>query len=75
MAYAEQVADVIRTHDILRLKGFLAVADKPMRLTIQAVGPRVDTYYDQPISERISRLVVIGQTGLDRAAITAALQC
>ena len=38
-AFAEQVAEVIRTHDILRLKGFAAVASKPMRLTLQAVGP------------------------------------
>ncbi|MEO0485350.1 MAG: cobalamin biosynthesis protein CobW [Pseudomonadota bacterium] len=72
-AYAQQVADVIRTHDILRLKGFLAITGKPMRLTLQAVGPRIDTYYDQPLADRASRLVVIGQAGLDRAAITAAL--
>ncbi len=75
-AFAEQVADVIRSHNILRLKGFAAVAGKPMRLTLQAVGPRVDTYYDQPFGDtpRATRLVVIGQAGLDEAAITAALQ-
>ncbi|MBE0414520.1 cobalamin biosynthesis protein CobW, partial [Yoonia sp.] len=39
-AFAAQVADIIRTHNILRLKGFVAVAGKPMRLTLQAVGPR-----------------------------------
>jgi cobalamin biosynthesis protein CobW len=74
-AFAGQVADVIRAHDILRLKGFAAVAGKPMRLTIQAVGPRVDTYFDRPFGTepRDTRLVVIGQTGLDRAAIHAAL--
>ena len=32
--FAQQVADVIRAHDILRLKGFAAVAGKPMRLTL-----------------------------------------
>ncbi|MCA8883198.1 MAG: GTP-binding protein, partial [Rhodobacteraceae bacterium] len=76
-AFAEQVAAVIRTHDILRLKGFAAVAGKPLRLTLQAVGPRVDSYFDRPFSAqepRETRLVVIGQTGLDRAAIAAALQ-
>ncbi|MCH2076251.1 MAG: cobalamin biosynthesis protein CobW [Rhodobacteraceae bacterium] len=73
-AYAEQVADVIRAHDILRLKGFLAIEGKPMRLTLQAVGPRIETYFDQPLTERTSRLVVIGQAGLDRAAIEAALE-
>lgn len=74
-AYAVQVADVIRTHGILRLKGFAAVSDKPMRLTLQAVGPRIDTYFDQPFgtAPRETRLVVIGQTGLDRAAIEKAL--
>ncbi|SEQ45820.1 cobalamin biosynthesis protein CobW [Loktanella sp. DSM 29012] len=74
-AFATQLADVIRAHDILRLKGFTSVAGKPMRLTVQAVGPRVDHYYDQPLGQtpRGARLVVIGQAGLDRAAITAAL--
>ena len=74
-AFADQVAEVIRAHDILRLKGFAAVEGKPMRLTLQAVGPRIDTYYDQPMGDgaRETRLVVIGQAGLDRAAITAAL--
>jgi cobalamin biosynthesis protein CobW len=76
-AFAQQVAEVIRTHDILRLKGFAAVTGKPMRLTLQAVGPRIDTYFDRPFSAdepRETRLVVIGQSGLDRAAIEAALQ-
>ena len=75
-AFAQQVADVIRANDILRLKGFAAIEGKPMRLTLQAVGPRVDTYFDKPFGSdpRITRLVVIGQAGLDRSAITTALQ-
>ncbi len=74
-AFAEQVADVIRQHDILRLKGFAAVEGKPMRMTLQAVGPRVDAYYDRPFGAdpRETRLVVIGQAGLKRAEIEAAL--
>lgn len=74
-AFSEQVADVIRGHNILRLKGFAAVEGKPMRLTLQAVGPRVDTYFDQPFGAhpRETRLVVIGQSGLDQAAIAKAL--
>lgn len=75
-AFAEKVAGVISAHDILRLKGFAAVSGKPMRLTLQAVGPRVDTYFDRPIAAdeiRETRLVVIGQAGLDRAAIQNAL--
>ena len=74
VAFAAQVAETIRAHDILRLKGFAAVAGKPMRLTLQAVGPRIDSYFDRPVEgPRETRLVVIGQSGLDRAAITAAL--
>ena len=74
-AFADQVAAVIREHDILRLKGFAAVQGKPMRLTLQAVGPRVDSYFDQPFgaAPRETKLVVIGQSGLDHAAIEAAL--
>ncbi|MEN8839921.1 MAG: cobalamin biosynthesis protein CobW [Octadecabacter sp.] len=75
-AFAEKVADVIRAHDILRLKGFAAIAGKPMRLTLQAVGPRVDTYFDRPFgtAPRLTRLVVIGQAGLKHAEIDAALR-
>ena len=75
-AFTAHLAEVIRRHDILRLKGFAAVAGKPMRLTLQAVGPRIDSYYDKPFgtAPRETRLVVIGQAGLDRAAIEAALQ-
>jgi cobalamin biosynthesis protein CobW len=78
-ALVEKLAQVIRTHDILRLKGFAAVQSKPMRLVIQAVGPRIDTYFDRPFGRepRATRLVAIGEAGLDQsvigAAITAAL--
>lgn len=69
-AFTAKVVDVITAHDILRLKGFIAVTGKPMRMTLQAVGPRADTYFDQPFTgQRETRLVVIGQAGLDRAAI------
>jgi len=73
--FADQTSEIIRTHNVLRLKGFAAVVGKPMRLTLQAVGPRVDTYFDQPFgaAPRITRLVVIGQAGLDRMAIESAL--
>lgn len=75
-AFLAKIAETIRAHDILRLKGFAAVAGKPMRLTLQAVGPRIDHYFDRPLASgetREAKLVVIGQAGLDRAAIEAAL--
>jgi cobalamin biosynthesis protein CobW len=67
---------VIERHDILRVKGFLAVGGKEMRLLLQGVGARLQHYYDRPWAAdeaRDSRLVVIGLKGLDRAAIAAAL--
>ena len=70
-------AGIIRQHNILRLKGFAAVKGRPMRLTLQAVGPRIDTYFDRPFAAndpRETRLVVIGQAGIDRASIERALQ-
>ncbi|MBE3637232.1 cobalamin biosynthesis protein CobW [Mangrovicoccus algicola] len=70
------VARVIAAHDLLRVKGFAAVAGKPMRLVLQAVGPRVESHFDRPFAPgeaRGTRLVVIGMAGLDRAAIAAAL--
>ena len=63
---------VIADHDILRVKGFVAVTGRPARLVIQAVGPRIQHHYDrhwQAHEQRRSRLVVIGQAGLDHATI------
>jgi cobalamin biosynthesis protein CobW len=62
--------------NVLRVKGFAAVAGKPMRLLVQAVGPRVTHHYDRAwtVAEgRKGRLVVIGLKGLDRDGVTRAL--
>ncbi|MFT3967047.1 MAG: cobalamin biosynthesis protein CobW [Sphingobium sp.] len=70
------MTDAIRAHDILRIKGFVAIDGRPARLVVQAVGPRIQHHFDRawtPEEARASRLVVIGQTGLDRAAIERAL--
>jgi cobalamin biosynthesis protein CobW len=72
----EAIAAAVSTNDILRIKGFLAVAGKEMRLVLQGVGGRLQHYYDRawaPGETRASRLVVIGLKGLDRRAITAVL--
>ncbi len=71
-----RLTPVIADHDILRIKGFAAIAGKDMRLVLQGVGPRVQHYFDRDWHAdevRETRLVVIGQTGLDRPAIAAAL--
>ncbi|MGH7046651.1 MAG: cobalamin biosynthesis protein CobW [Stellaceae bacterium] len=67
---------VIRRHGVLRLKGFVDVAGRERRLVIQAVGDRVQHYFDRPWhaeEERRTRLVVIGEKGLRHALIDAAL--
>ena len=73
----ERLAPLVAEHDILRIKGFVAVDGKDMRLLVQGVGGRLQYYYDRDWragEARVSRLVVIGERGLDAAAITAALK-
>ncbi|HTH97416.1 MAG TPA: cobalamin biosynthesis protein CobW [Stellaceae bacterium] len=76
VGFAKRIEDVMTAHDILRVKGFLDVQAKPFRLVLQAVGGRVQHYYDRPwkpAEARGGHLVVIGQKGLDQAAISEAL--
>lgn len=71
-----QLAAVAQTHAVLRMKGFIEVSGKPMRLLVQGVGQRFRQQFDQPWAPgdvRQSRLVVIGEKGMDKAAITASL--
>ncbi|HEX4181103.1 MAG TPA: cobalamin biosynthesis protein CobW [Caulobacteraceae bacterium] len=73
---AGRLSEGLARHDVLRLKGVVAVAGRPARLIVQAVGPRVETYFDRawrPGEPRVSSLVVIGEKGLDRGAISADL--
>lgn len=70
------VAAMIAQHDILRVKGMVALADKSARLVIQAVGPRIQHHFDRAWragEPRRTQLVVIGESGLDRAAIEQGL--
>lgn len=75
-ALQAKLESAITSHDILRVKGFLDQPGKPMRLALQAVGARIEHYFDRPWrtdEARQSRLVVIGLKGIDRKAIEAAL--
>jgi cobalamin biosynthesis protein CobW len=76
LIFVERLKSVAVDHAILRLKGFVEIEGKPMRLLVQGVGARFSHHFDRPWradEPRESRLVVIGQKGLDREAITAAL--
>jgi cobalamin biosynthesis protein CobW len=75
-ALVARVAAAAENFDVLRVKGFAAVATKPMRLLLQAVGARVTHQYDRPwntAEAREGRLVIIGLKGLDRAAVARTL--
>ena len=67
---------VAQAHDVLRIKGFVPVAGRAMRLAVQGVGVRFSQHYDRAWAlgeTRRGQLVVIGQAGLDQAAIARAL--
>ncbi|MBK5912327.1 cobalamin biosynthesis protein CobW [Rhodothalassium salexigens] len=75
-ALSDRVQAAIADHGLLRVKGFAAVRGKPLRLVVQAVGPRVTSHFDRPFGAdepRETRLVVIAQAGVDRAGVAAAL--
>jgi cobalamin biosynthesis protein CobW len=75
-ALVNRLRAAAESHDILRIKGFVAVDGKPMRLLVQGVGTRFSHHFDRawgPGEARSSRLVVIGEKGLDRAAIARSL--
>jgi len=75
-ALVARLRGVAEAHDVLRIKGFVAVAGKPMRLAIQGVGTRFSQSFDRawgPGEVRAGHVVVIGQAGMDRAAIIAGI--
>ncbi|MEM9507615.1 MAG: cobalamin biosynthesis protein CobW [Cyanobacteria bacterium P01_E01_bin.35] len=58
-----KLKELLTEQEIYRIKGFVNVANKPMRLVLQGVGNRFDTFYDrlwQPTETRETRLVLIG---------------
>ena len=76
VALAERISAVAEGHDVLRIKGFAAVEGKAMRLAVQGVGARTETWYDRPwrVGEKpATRLVIIGFAGLDREAVARTL--
>jgi cobalamin biosynthesis protein CobW len=56
--------NLVKQQEIYRIKGFVAVPNKAMRLVMQGVGNRFEQYYDrfwQPQEARQTRLVFIGR--------------
>lgn len=75
-ALAAKVKALAESHQILRIKGHVAISGKPLRLLVQAVGGRVRHQFDRPWGSqpRQSRLVVIAEHDrIDADAIRAAL--
>ncbi|BAZ24544.1 cobalamin biosynthesis protein CobW [Kalymmatonema gypsitolerans NIES-4073] len=59
-----QLQTLAQEQEIYRIKGFVAVPNKPMRLVMQGVGTRVEQFYDRPWKPqeaRQTRLVFIGR--------------
>lgn len=72
-----RITRLAQSQNILRVKGYVAVTDKPMRLLVQAVGARIRHQYDrlwEPGEDRTGHLVVIGEhDDINEAAIRATL--
>ncbi len=74
------IKQLMTEQEIYRIKGFVAIAEKPMRQIVQVVGTRMQQYFDRPWEDGeqpATRLVVIGKhldqgqvEGVLRAALT-----
>ena len=74
--FLSRLQDVAARFDILRMKGFAAVQGKAMRLAVQGVGTRFRYEFDRSLpaaGARTGQIVVIGQKGLEEAAVRQAL--
>lgn len=75
-ALQNAIVKLARERNILRVKGYVAVEGKPMRMLVQAVGERLRAQYDQPwgAQPRKTALVVIAEhDNIDEQAIRAEL--
>ncbi len=74
-ALVARIQRLAAEQNILRVKGYVAVKGKPMRLLVQAVGARVRHQFDKPWgADRRGQLVVIAEHDhVDLAAIKSVL--
>ncbi|NEZ58867.1 cobalamin biosynthesis protein CobW [Adonisia turfae] len=71
----QRLQSLVKQQEIYRIKGFVSVPNKAMRLVLQGVGQRFDHFYDRPWQadeSRQTRLVVIGSE-LDKETVTQAM--
>lgn len=75
-ALAARLQTLVQQQEIYRIKGFVAVPNKAMRMVLQGVGQRFEQFYDRPwhpSESRQTRLVFIGQN-LEAKDITQAIE-
>ncbi len=71
-----RIAGAVAANDILRVKGFAAMRGKRHWLHVEGVGPRLRREFGRalrPEEARAGKLVVIGRSGLDQAAVARAI--
>lgn len=71
----QQLELLVKSQEIYRIKGFVSVPNKPMRLVIQGVGNRFEQFYDRlwrTDEQRQTKLVFIGHS-IDPEVIATAL--
>ena len=71
----KKLKSLMESQEIYRIKGFVAVPKKPMRMVLQGVGDRIEHFYDRPWRHselRQTKLVFIGRE-LDSAKIQSFL--
>lgn len=74
-ALTKRLQELVEKEEIYRIKGFVSVPNKSMRLVLQGVGRRFDSFFDRPWKPeetRQTQLVFIGH-GLTRDRIAAFL--
>lgn len=62
--FVEELKARVQKEDIYRIKGFVNIPNKSMRMVLQGVGERFDYYFDRPWKEneeRCTKLVFIGR--------------
>jgi cobalamin biosynthesis protein CobW len=63
-ALTARLKQLVQDQEIYRIKGFVDVPGKPMRMVVQGVGSRIEHFFDRPwqaTEPRQTRLVLIGR--------------